>query len=296
MKRSDYGELAAFASVARQRSFRRAADEMGVSASALSHAVRALEERLGVRLLNRSTRSVMPTEAGARLLDRLDPALSDIAQALDELNAFRDTPRGALRLNVPRIAMPIVVMPLLPGFLARYPQIEVEVVADDALADIVAGGFDAGIRFGEQLAADMVALPIGPATGFSVVASPAYLAGRRLPRVPGEVLDHTCVRQRFPGGALFRWAFERGGQRQSVSLDAGPVFNEDASVIAAAEAGLGLAYVADALIAPQLAAGRLRRVLADWMPPPERFFLYTPGRRQMPAPLRAFVDYAREMS
>ena len=294
MKRSDYGELAAFASVARLRSFRRAGDALGVSASALSHAVRGLEARLGVRLLNRSTRSVMPTEAGARLLDRLSPALDHIEQALDELNAFRDTPRGQLRLNVPRIAMPIVMMPLLPGFMARYPEVAVEVVADDALADIVADGFDAGLRFGEQLDADMVATPIGPSVGFVVAAAPGYLADRAWPQTPADLLNHRCVRQRFPRGALYDWPFERGGERLSVQPSEGPVFNEDASLVAAAMAGLGIAYVADALVAVHLAEGRLVQLLADWMPPPERFYLYTPSRRQMPMPLRAFIDFARD--
>jgi len=294
MKRSDYGELAAFASVARLRSFRRAADGLGVSASALSHAVRALETRLGVRLLHRSTRSVMPTEAGARLLERLAPALDHIEQALDELNAFRDTPRGALRLNVPRSAMAIVVMPLLPGFMARYPEVEIEVVADDAMADIVAGGFDAGLRFGEQLDADVVATPIGPPVRFITVAAPGYLAGQVAPRVPADLLEHRCVRQRFPRGTLYEWPFERGGERLTVQTRSGPVFNEDAALVAAAVAGLGVAYVADALAAPYLADGRLVPLLADWVPPPERFYLYTPGRRQLPAPLRAFIDFARE--
>lgn len=293
MKRSDYGELAAFASVARLRSFRRAGDALGVSASALSHAVRGLESRLGVRLLNRSTRSVMPTEAGARLLDRLSPAFEHIEQALDELNAFRDTPRGQLRLNVPRIAMPIVMMPLLPGFMVRYPEVAVEVVADDTLADIVADGFDAGLRFGEQLDVDMVATPIGPPVGFVAVAAPDYLADREWPRTPADLLRHRCVRQRFPRGTLYAWPFERRGERLSVQPSEGPVFNEDASLVAAAMAGLGVAYVADALVAPHLAEGRLVPLLTDWMPPPERFYLYTPSRRQMPTPLRAFIDFAR---
>jgi len=293
MDRRQLGDLMAFARVAHHASFRRAADELGVSASALSHSVRALEAGLGVRLLNRSTRSVMPTEAGARLLERLDPALTGIAQALDTLNTFRDTPRGSLRLNVPRLAMPLVVMPLLKDFLQCYPDIEVEVVADDSLADIVASGFDAGVRFGEQLDADMVALPIGPAIGFVVVAAPDYLAGRETPALPADLLSHACVRQRFPGGALFRWPFECQGERLTVQPRQGPVFNEDASVVAAVLAGLGIGYVADGLAAPHLASGRLVRLLTDWMPPTERFYLYTVSRRQMPAPLRAFIDFAR---
>ncbi|TVT74012.1 MAG: LysR family transcriptional regulator [Denitromonas halophila] len=296
MKRSDYGELAAFACVARLRSFRRAADEMGVSASALSHAVRGLEERLGVRLLNRSTRSVMPTEAGARLLDRLDPALSDIALALDELNAFRDTPRGALRLNVPRIAMRAVLLPILRVFRARYPAVVVEVVADDGLVDIVAEGFDAGIRFGERLAADRVALPIGPPQRFIVVASPAYLATHPAPRTPEDVLAHACIGQRFPSGVVYRWEFARAGVSRAVEVKASLIVNDHAMALDAAQAGLGLAYVLASLATDAIEAGALVPVLDDWMPPAEHFYLYTSGRRQMPAPLRAFIDLARELS
>ena len=206
---------------------------------------------------------------------------------------FRAGVRGRLRLTVPRIAETLVLMPLLPGFMAAHPQIELEVVADDGMVDIVADDFDAGIRFGEQLAADMVALPIGAPAGFCVVASPAYLRGRSTPRTPDDLLAHVCLRQRFPGGALYRWEFERDAQRRAVSLAAGPVFNGQESVTAAALAGLGIAYVVDALVAEALADGRLVQLMPEWMPPPERFYLYTASRRQMPAPLRSFIDFAR---
>ncbi|WP_372661292.1 LysR family transcriptional regulator [Hydrogenophaga sp.] len=296
MKKNGWSELAAFSAVAKLSSFRQAADELGVSASAVSHSVRVLETRLGVRLLHRSTRSVAPTEAGARLLARLSPALDDIEQALGELDAFRDQPRGRLRLTVPRIAAQCVVLPLLPGFLARYPEIEVEVVGDDGLVDIVAGGFDAGMRFGERLAADLVAVPFGAPAGFCVVAAPSYLAGREPPRSPADLLQHLCVRQRFPSGVLYRWEFARQGERQEVALPRGPVFNDQFLVVEAAVAGLGLTYAFNPLVQSHVAEGRLQTVLGDWMPAPERLYLYTPGRRQMPAPLRAFLDYAQEQA
>lgn len=294
MSRGELTELTAFAAVARHRSFRRAADERGVSASALSHAVRALESRLGVRLLNRSTRSVMPTEAGAHLFDRLQPALDDIRRALDELNAFRETPRGVLRLNVPRIAAQAVVLPLLGGFRARYPKVDVEVTAEDGLVDIVADGFDAGMRFGERLAADRVAFPIGAPQRFAVVGSPAYLADRSPPCVPEALLSHACIGQRFPSGVVYRWEFVKAGVNRAVEVNGALVLNDHALVLDAAQAGLGLGYVLSSLAAGAIATGALVPVLGDWMPPAESFYLYTSGRRQMPAPLRAFIDFARE--
>lgn len=295
MSLNNLAELQAFAAVARLRSFRRAAGELGVSPSALSHALRGLEERLGVRLLNRSTRSVAPTEAGTRLLAQLAPALQGIADALDQVNAFRQTPLGTLRINAPRIACQFVLGPLVTRFLAAHPGMRVELVADDAFVDIVAAGYDAGVRFGESLQQDMVAVPIGPPQRFVVVASPAYLAARGTPRCPRELTQHTCIRIRFPGAGEYRWQFARGGERVEIEVDGPLAANDMFMTTEAAEAGLGLAFVASQYVAAALAAGRLVTVLDDWRPAETGFFLYYPSHRLVPAGLRAFIDFAREI-
>jgi len=237
---------------------------------------------------------VAPTEAGARLLARLSPALGDIQAALDEVNDFRDSPLGRLRINAPRPACEQVLAPLVCRFLARHPGMQVELVADDALVDIVAAGFDAGVRFGERLQQDMVALPIGPAQRFVVVASPAYLAAHGAPRTPHELPGHACVRLRFPSGAIYRWDFARDGEALEVEVNGPITVGEMPLAIHAAEAGLGLAYVYASYAAAGLAAGRLRTVLDDWRPADEHFYLYYPSRKLLPAGLRAFVDMLRE--
>lgn len=293
MSAASLSDLHAFACVARLRSFRRAAAELEVSPSALSHALRNLETRLGVRLLNRTTRSVAPTEAGERLLARLSPALRDLQGALDEVNAFRDSPLGSLRLNAPRPACELVLAPLVAAFLARHPDMQVELVADDALVDIVAAGFDAGVRFGERLQQDMVAIPIGPPQRFIVVASPDYLARHGVPRTPRELTAHRCIRIRFPGGALYRWEFSRAGESLDIEVNGALTVGEMPLMIHAAEQGLGLAYVYASYAADALAAGRLVSVLDDWRAQDERFYLYYPSRRLLPAGLRAFVALVR---
>ena len=286
-------ELGIFAAVARHRSFRKAADERGVSASALSHAVRGLEERLGVRLLNRTTRSVTPTEAGQRLLARLDPALRQVADALLDLTSLQAVPAGTLRLNVPRPAARLVLGPMLARFVAAHPRIQVEVVTNDGLADIVGDGFDAGIRFHESLDADMVAVPIGPSLRFVAVAAPSYLAQHGVPRTPRDLPDHACIGRRFPSGHLYAWEFQADGQPLRIAV-AGPlVFDDDAPMIDTAVSGAGIAYVYEALVGDDLAAGRLATVLDAWTMPPSRFFLYYPRGRHMPSTLRAFVDFIR---
>lgn len=293
MSAASLSDLHAFACVARLRSFRRAAAELEVSPSALSHALRNLETRLGVRLLNRTTRSVAPTEAGERLLARLSPALRDLQGALDEVNAFRDSPLGSLRLNAPRPACELVLAPLVAAFLARHPDMQVELVADDALVDIVAAGFDAGVRFGERLQQDMVAIPIGPPQRFIVVGSPDYLARHGVPRTPRELTAHRCIRIRFPGGALYRWEFSRAGESLEIEVNGALTVGEMPLMIHAAEQGLGLAYVYASYAADALAAGRLVSVLDDWRAQDERFYLYYPSRRLLPAGLRAFVALVR---
>ena len=290
---ADLNELTAFAAVARLRSFRQAALERGVSASALSHALRALEERLGVRLLNRTTRSVTPTEAGQQLLARLTPAMREIDDALLDLSTLQDVPAGKLRLNVPRPAARLLLAPMLAGFVARYPRVQVEVVTDDGMIDIVRDGFDAGIRFGEQVAADMIAVPVGAPQPFVVVGSPAYLATHGAPSTPRALLSHACIGRRFPSGRQYAWEFEQAGEGFSIAVGGPLVFDDDELMLRAARDGAGLAYVYEADARADIAAGRLACVLESCMPPPPRYFLYYPSRRQMPAVLRAFVDMLR---
>jgi DNA-binding transcriptional LysR family regulator len=293
MDKPDLNELDAFASVARHRSFSKAAPECGVSASALSHAMRTLESRLGVRLLNRTTRSVTPTEAGEQLLARLAPALREIGEALDQVNQFRDTPRGSLRLNVPRMAARWLLAPIFARFLAAYPQIRLEVVTDDSLVDIVAQGFDAGIRFGESLARDMIALPLGPPLRLIVVAAPMYAARRGLPRQPQDLKQHACIGRRFPSGALYAWEFAKDGEALAVAVDGPLLLDDDELMLRAALDGIGLSYLYEEQAREWIAQGRLLRVLDDWCPPMPGFFLYYPSRRQLPTGLRLFIEMLR---
>ena len=288
-----FSALDAFVAVARHRSFRRAALERGVSPSALSHVIRGLEQTLGVRLFNRTNRSIRITPAGEHLLKRVGPALGDITEAIEQVGLFKDRPAGTLRLNVPRNAAELVIRPMMGRFLAAYPEIRLEVVTDDELVDIVAGGFDAGIRAGQHLAQDMILVPVGPPLRFAVVGAAAYFATRDKPRVPQDLHDHACIGRRYPSGALYAWAFAGGGKEMQVEVS-GPLIADDRSlIIAAALDGVGLAHIHEALVADHIGQGELVRVLEDWCPVLPQFFLYYPGRRQMPAPLRAFVDMVR---
>ena len=293
MQRSDLADLTVFAAIARHGSFRRAALELGVSTSALSHALRGLETRMGLRLLHRTTRSVTPTEAGAALLARIGPALAEIAEAVGAAGAFRATLGGALRINAPRSACRFVLMPLVARYLARYPAVRVEVVADDAMTDVVAGGFDAGVRFGEHLAGDMIAVALGGAQRFAVVGSPDYLAGRSHPEGPDDLGRHLCIRQRFPGGAIYRWELEKEGRAVAVSVDGPLIVNDQEMIVQAALAGLGLGLVFEEGVVEHLASGRLVRLMPDWCPSFPGLFLYYAGRRQIPPPLQAFIDLVR---
>jgi DNA-binding transcriptional LysR family regulator len=293
MDAPNFSGLAAFIAVARNGNFRRAAQEQGVSRSALSHAVRLLEESLGVRLFNRTTRSVALTAAGERLFARLEPAFAEIGQAVDELNAFRDTPAGLLKISTPRSAARLVLGPLVAKYLRAYPHMRLEIIDDDALVDIVARGFDAGIRFGERLEGDMVAVPIGPAQRFAVVAAPSYFKAHETPLDPRDLRRQTCIRHRFPSGVIFRWEFEKDGHALEVEVD-GPLLSGSLDLtLQAALDGLGLAMVFEADAAPHVKRGRLRRVLEDWTPAFPGFFLYYPSRRHISAGLRAFIEMAR---
>lgn len=293
-KPTSLNDLHAFAAVARTRNFRQAAAELGVSPSALSHALRGLEARLGVRLLNRTTRSVAPTEAGEHLLTRLAPALEQISQALTSLDDLRTSPIGNLRINAPRAACDGVLAPLIPAFLTRHPGMRVELVGDDSLVDIVAKGFDAGVRFGESLQQDMVAVPLGPSQRFVVVASPEHLARHGRPGHPRELINHPCIRQRFPNGACYDWEFALGEERMEVAVDGPVALNDMRLMVQAAEQGLGLAYVYQQYAQQGLDAGRLISVLDDWRPAEAGFFLYYPSQRLVPPGLRAFISLLRE--
>lgn len=288
-----FSALEVFVAVAKHRSFRRAALERGVSPSALSHVIRGLEQTLDVRLFNRTNRSIRITAAGEHLLNRIGPALGDITEAIEQVSLFRGRPTGPLRLNVPRNAAELVIKPMMGRFLATYPEIRLEVITDDELVDIVAERFDAGIRAGQHLAQDMILVPVGPPMRFAVVGAPAYFADRGKPRAPQDLHAHLCVGRRYPNGALYAWAFAQAGDAMEVQVS-GPLIADDRSlIIAAALEGIGLAHIHEALVADHIERGELVRVLEDWCPVLPHFFLYYPGRRQMPAPLRAFVDMVR---
>ena len=289
-------DLATFALVAQHRGFRQAGRASGQSASALSEALRRLEQQLGIRLLERTTRSVTPTAAGALLLARLRPALDEVASALDVLNDLRDSPRGSLRLNVPVSAARFFLEPMVDQFLRAYPQIRVELVVDNNFVDVVASGCDAGIRYGERLEQDMIAIPIGPRTQrFAVAGSPSYLARRGVPTHPRELLQHACLLGKFLSGAIPPWEFERDGQKVSVE-PGGPIIVTPTAfdfAVSMAIAGHGLVYLFEEWLQPHIDAGQLQPVLQDWaMPFPGPFLSYA-GRRHLPAPLRAFIDFVQ---
>ena len=297
MAMTQLDDLSTFVAVARSGGFRDAARLTGTSASGLSEAVRRLETRLGVRLLNRTTRSVAPTEAGARLLDRLGPALHEVEAALDVVNGFRDRPAGLLRLNVPVSAARLVLPRIVPAFLAAYPDIRLDIVAEDSFVDVLAEGCDAGIRYEERLEQDMIAIPIGPRVQrFATAASPDYLNRRGRPQHPRELLEHDCLRGRFSSGTMPAWEFERDGEVVTVDPSGPLIVRLGAATdlkVEAAVAGTGVIQLFEDWLRPYLDDGRLEPVLEPWW---QRFsgpFLYYPGRRYLPAPLRAFVDFVK---
>jgi len=287
-------DIALFAAVAEAGGFRTAAQKRGLSASSLSDAMRRLEADLGVRLLNRTTRSVTPTDAGRRLLERLRPALSEIDDAVDGAAADADQPSGTLRLNVPTIVARYILPSIAARFLAAHPGIRLEVTAQDSFVDILAAGFDAGIRYEESIARDMIAVPIGPARQcFAVGAAPAYLERHGTPRHPRDLADHARIGHRFTNGSLAIWDFERGGRRFRIAPD-GPLIASSVEMsLAAAEAGLGLIAIFEEVLADSFAKGTLVRVLQDWTEDFSGPSLYYASRRLMPAPLRAFVDFVK---
>jgi DNA-binding transcriptional LysR family regulator len=296
MRAGDYAELRAFAAVVRHGSFTRAAAHLGLSPSALSQTIRALEDRLGQRLLNRTTRSVSPSAAGQALAERLLPVLDDLEGVLDTALAAAGEVSGPLRLDVVRVAIPYLSR-LVPGFLARYPRVRLEVASNDALVDIVALGYDAGIRLAERLEGDMIAVPFGGPLRMICVAAPAYLALRDAPLHPRELADHACLVTLTPSsGTPYRWEFAKDGEALRMSVD-GPLVSRDAALrVAAAVAGVGIGIFFEDEVQDHLASGALVQVLADWTPAFPGAYLYFPSRRNPPPPLRAFVDHLRDFS
>lgn len=295
--KSELGDLSAFVAVARAGGFREAARATDGSASGLSEAVRRLEARLGVRLLNWTTRSVVPTEAGSSLLARLDPVWSEIDSALDVVNGFRDTPTGTLRLNVSMSAARLVLPSIVPAFLARYPEIRLEVVAEESFVDVLAAGCDAGIRYEERLEQDMIAVPIGPRTQrMAAAASPAWLARHGMPGHPRELPPGACIRARFASGAMIHWTFERGGEAVTLEPNGQLLVQVGGALdlaIDSAVQGLGVIYLFEDWLKPYVERGELQPVLEPWWPQFSGPYLYYSGRRLVPAPLRAFVDFIR---
>ena len=287
--------MRAFAAVIRHGSFARAAAHLGLSPSALSQLIRSLEERLGQRLLNRTTRSVAPSHAGQALAERLLPVMDDLEGVVDAAFAAGGEVAGPLRIDVVRVAIPYLSR-LVPGFLARYPRVRLEVATNDALVDIVALGFDAGIRLAERLEGDMVAVPFGAELRLICVASPAYLARHPAPVHPRDLADHACLVTITPStGSPYRWEFEKGGEALRIAVD-GPLVSRDADLrVAAAVAGVGIGFFFEDEVEAPLATGALVQVLADWTPAFPGAYLYYPSRRNPAPPLRAFVDYVREM-
>ncbi|MFS8050349.1 LysR substrate-binding domain-containing protein [Rhizobium sp. BR 314] len=289
----DHNDLARFLAIARHRSFRKAADEIGCTPSALSHALRTLEERLELRLLNRTTRSVALTEAGEQLFARVAPAFLDIDDAIEDLGKFRGAPSGTLRINAARASAEMVLLPLVTRFLAAFPGISVEITIDYAMVDMVSEGFDAGVRFGETVAQDMIAVPLGSKQRSAYVASPAFFRRYPRPRRPEDLRGLPCIGFRFRNGRNYAWEFERDGSALTVEVNGGLTLSDQDLAVKAALDGAGIAFAFEGQVEAEIAEGRLERVLEDWCPYYAGFYLYYPSRRQLPGALRAFVDFIR---
>ncbi|GAA5233298.1 LysR family transcriptional regulator [Verticiella sediminum] len=295
MGKPTLSDLRAFMAVAEHRSFRRAADFLGIARPSLSHAIRGLEDSLGVRLLHRTTRSVSLTEAGERLLGRLDPVMHGLDAALEEVTGEQGNLQGQLRINGNDASVELLLRTVVPEFLTRYPGVELDIVAEGRLVDIVEQGFDAGIRLGEAVPKDMVAVPLGPDIRFLAVASPRYLAARPAPEVPDALARHQCIRQRLPSGKRYRWEFSKRGQALEIDAPGPLTLDSNPLMVAAAIEGLGIAYVPEPYARAALDDGRLVTVLEDWCPRIPGLSLYFPGNRHVPASLRAFIDTIRDL-
>ncbi len=294
MARTGLFELNAVVAVSTHRSFRRAAAELGLSPSALSHAIATLEQRMGVRLFNRTTRSVSLSEAGEQFLARVQPALREIAGAMETINDFRDKPAGTLRINTSEGAAQMVMRPMVVEFLRRYPEMQLDLVTEGRPADIVAEGFDAGIRIDESVPQNMMKVSCSPLLRFAVVGSPAYFGRHPRPRAPADLGGHSCIRMRFPGRAVLKWEFEKRGEALAVDVNGPLILDSHHLLIEAAVEGLGLAWTSEFAVREELADGRLVRVLEDWTPSYPGLCLYYPGHRHVPAGLRAFISLIRE--
>ncbi len=294
MQRGRLDDLAALLAVARERSFTRAAAKLGVSQSALSHTVRELEARLGVRLLTRTTRSVAPTAAGERLLATIGPRFDEIDAELASLRELREKPAGTIRITATEFAIDTVLLPKLAPLLADFPDIKVEMIADYGLTDIVAQQYDAGVRSGEQVAKDMIAVRIGPDLRMAVVAAPGYFKGRDEPKKPQDLIAHNCINLRLPThGSMYAWEFEKGSRELRVRVEGQLTFNGSAQLMNAALAGCGLAYVPEGMVQAHVAKGRLKRVLADWCPPYSGYHIFYPSRRQSSAAFALVLEALR---
>ena len=297
MNREELGDLLAFMTVAERRSFTRAAAQLGTSQSALSHTVKRLEARVGLRLLTRTTRSVAPTDAGERLLETLRPAFDDISSRLDALSALRDKPAGSIRITTGQHAARTVLWPVISKLLPQYPDIKIELSLDQGLADLVQGRFDAGVRLGEQVARDMVAVRIGPDIRFAIVASPAYFKDHPRPKKPQDLAEHRCINLRLPTrGGLYAWEFEKAGRELHVRVDGQLVVNDVPSMIQAAVDGFGVAFAMEDEVEELIAERRLVRVLEDWCQPFSGYHLYYPSRRQLPPAFQILVEALRYRS
>jgi DNA-binding transcriptional LysR family regulator len=294
MHRGNVSDLLAFLAVARERSFTKAGKKLGISQSALSHTVRGLEERLGLRLLTRTTRSVSPTEAGDRLLASVGSRFEEIEAELEALSELRDKPAGTIRITATENATSTILLPKLAGFLLQYPDIKVEIVIDYGLTDIVAQRYDAGVRSGEQVAKDMIAVRIGPDMRMAVVSAPSYFEKRSPPKKPQDLTEHNCMNLRLPiHGGLYAWEFEKGGRELRVRVEGQLVLNATSQMLTAALAGLGLAYMPEDMVQAHIAQGRLKRVLEDWCEPYAGYHLYYPSRRKASQAFALLVEALR---
>lgn len=292
VKGAEFAELSAFVAVATERSFRRAADKLGMSPSAISHTIAALEKRLGARLLNRTTRSVAPTEAGLALVERLRFVMAEMDEAVRAVGASQDAPKGLVRINLPRIAAHLLIIPRLAAFLLAYPGVRIELDIDDSITDVIARGFDAGIRSGDLVHQDMVAIRMTPDLRMAVVGAPTYLATRSIPATPDDLRDHACLTYRWSDtGALYRWRFTGPAGQVDVDVTSVMMANDTDMLLAAALQGAGLAFVPESFVAPHLQRGELVRMLDAWCRPFGGFYLYYSNRTHMPTALRAFIDF-----
>jgi DNA-binding transcriptional LysR family regulator len=296
MQRPEIAELAAFAAIAEGSSFVKAAGVLGVSASKLSKMIRALEERRGVRLFNRTTRSVALTEAGEHLFAQVRPALDDLTSALESINSFRDTPAGILRLTVSSVAAAMVIAPILGRFAATYPAITLDISVKDGSIDLIKGRFDAGIRRDKRIEQDMIAVRVSRAARIVSIASPAYLAKRQAPNAPKDLRRHNCIRFRLADGTVAKWEFEKGSRKLAVAVDGSLIVDNVDLMLRGALEDVGIGYLVEPYVSSFIEEGRLVPVLEDWSPRFSGWHIYYPSRRQMHAPLKVFIEFVRNMN